>query len=98
MSAKADGTAMMMTKALQVLNKLGLHARPAAAFVNVAKRFQCNIFVQKDQNKTNGKSLIGLLLLAAEHGSTLTVEAHGHDAFEAVAELEALVGSRFGEE
>ncbi len=97
MSAKADKT-LVMTKELWVSNKLGLHARPAARFVQTAKRFICDIFVQKDGEKVSGKSLIGLLLLAAGPGSHLTVYAHGPDAHQALAELEVLVESRFGEE
>lgn len=96
MSAKADGS-MMATKAFHVLNELGLHARPAAVFVKTASRFTCDVFVQKDGEKVNGKSIIGLLLLAAGRGSQLTVYAQGHDAALALTELEVLFERRFGE-
>ncbi len=96
MSAKADGT-KTAAKSFKILNKLGLHARPAAAFAKTASRFACDIFVQKDGEKANGKSLISLLLLAAGQGSQLTVYAHGHDASLALAELEILFERRFGE-
>ncbi|HYG33489.1 MAG TPA: HPr family phosphocarrier protein [Clostridia bacterium] len=97
MSAKADKTAVM-TWDFQVSNKLGLHARPAAQFVKTANKFACDIFVQKEGEKVNGKSLIGLLLLAAGQGSKLTIHAQGPDASQALAELELLVARRFGEE
>lgn len=97
MSAKADG-APIMTTDFRISNKLGLHARAAAAFVRTAERFRCDIFVQKDGAKVNGKSIISLLLLAAGQGSTVTVHAHGQDAAQALAELEFLVKRRFGEE
>jgi phosphocarrier protein len=82
----------------RVSNKLGLHARPAAQFVRTASRFQCDIFVEKDGQRINGKSLISLLVLAAEPGSKLTVHACGEDASRALAELELLFEARFGEE
>ena len=99
MSAKAiaDGS-FIMTKDFQVLNKLGIHARPAAMFVKTANRFSCDIFVEKDGEKVNGKSIMGLMMLAAGPGSTVTVYAHGHDASAALAELEILINRKFDEE
>jgi len=99
MSAKkiADGS-LIMTKDFLVLNKLGIHARPAALFVKTANRFACEIFVEKDGEKVNGKSIMGLMMLAAGPGSTLTVHAHGHDASQALAEIETLVKRKFDEE
>jgi phosphocarrier protein HPr len=87
-----------MTKELQVSNKLGIHARPAAMFVKIASRFKCNIFVEKDGETVNGKSIMGLMMLAAGPGSKLKVHAEGSDAAEAIAELEALLDRKFGEE
>ena len=92
MSAKA------MTKELQVTNKLGIHARPAAMFVKVANRFRCDIFVEKDGEKVNGKSIMGLMMLAAGPGSKLTIYADGNDATSALAEIEALVRRKFDED
>lgn len=86
------------TRAFQVFNRLGLHARPAAVFVKTASRFACDIFVHKDGEKVNGKSVIGLLLLAAGCGTRLTVDAEGEDAARALAELGLLFERRFGEE
>ncbi len=96
MGAKADGTEIA-TKTFRIFNTLGLHARPAAVFVKTASRFACDIFVQKGREKVNGKSVIGLLLLAAGQGSQLTVHAHGQDAGRALAALEILFERRFGE-
>jgi phosphocarrier protein len=88
----------LMTKELLVSNKLGIHARPAAMFVKVANRFTCNIFVEKDGEKVNGKSIMGLMMLAAGPGSKLKVHAEGHDASAALAELETLLNRKFDEE
>ncbi len=87
-----------ITKELVVVNKLGIHARPAAMFVKTANRFDCDIFVQKDNEKVNGKSIMGLMMLAAGPGSKLVVHAHGADAAHAVVELEALLKRKFDED
>ena len=99
MSAKklSDGGSTM-TKDFLVANKLGIHARPAAMFVKTANRFACDIFVEKDGEKVNGKSIMGLMMLAAGPGSKLTVHADGQDASQALAELEILIKRKFDEE
>ena len=98
MSAKQIAAdALMMTKDFMVLNKLGIHARPAALFVKTANRFSCDIFVEKDGEKVNGKSIMGLMMLAAGPGSKVTVHAQGHDASQALAELETLFKQKFDE-
>ncbi len=99
MSAKklAD-SGLSMTRDFLVCNKLGIHARPAAMFVKTANRFRCDIFVEKDGEKVNGKSIMGLMMLAAGPGSKLTVSAHGQDASQALAELETLIQRKFDEE
>lgn len=99
MSAKKllDGS-MVLTRDFLVSNKLGIHARPAAMFVKIANRFHCEIFVEKDGEKVNGKSIMGLMMLAAGPGSKLTVHAHGQDASAALAELETLIQRKFDEE
>ena len=98
MSAKKLSDAgSIMTKDLVVANKLGIHARPAAMFVRTANRFNCEIFVEKDGEKVNGKSIMGLMMLAAGPGSKLTVHAQGHDASQALAELEILFKQKFDE-
>jgi phosphocarrier protein len=81
-----------------VINKLGIHARPAALFVKTANRFTCNILVAKDGEEVNGKSIMGLMMLAAGPGSKLTIHANGTDAPQAIAEIEALVKRKFDEE
>jgi len=87
-----------MSRDFMVHNKLGIHARPAAMFVKTANRFHCEIFVEKDGEKVNGKSIMGLMMLAAGPGSKLTVSAHGQDASQALAELEMLIERKFDEE
>jgi len=88
-----------LTKELIVSNKLGIHARPAALFVKTANRYECEISVEKDGEKVNGKSIMGLMMLAAGPGSKLTVHAEGDDAAKAVSDLEILVVRRkFDEE
>src|SRR5882757_517217 len=89
---------MKITKELLVSNKLGIHARPAALFVRTANRFNCDIFVEKDGERVNGKSIMGLMMLAAGPGSKLLILAEGADAARAVLELEALVKRNFDEE
>jgi len=99
MSAKklTDGGSIM-TRDFLVVNKLGIHARPAAMFVKTANRFHCDIFVEKDGEKVNGKSIMGMMMLAAGPGSKLTVHAHGQDAPQALTELETLIKRKFDEE
>ena len=89
---------LKITKELIVINKLGIHARPAALFVRTANRFDCDIFVEKDGETVNGKSIMGLMMLAAGPGSKLLLSANGGDAARAVVELEALVRRKFDEE
>jgi len=81
-----------------VTNKLGIHARPAAMFVRTASKFDCDIYVEKDGERVNGKSIMGLMMLAAGPGSKLLLTAEGEDAARAVVELEALVKRNFDEE
>jgi len=91
-------SAKQLTKDLIVQNKLGIHARPAAMFVKTASRFTCEIMVEKDGETVNGKSIMGLMMLAAGPGCTLTVHANGTDADAAVFELEELLKRRFDED
>lgn len=100
MSAKkaTDAAAAMMIKEFTIINKLGIHARPAALFVKTANRFECDIFVEKDGEKVNGKSIMGLMMLAAGPGSKLKIYAQGHDAPAALDELEALIKRKFDED
>ena len=86
----------MISKDVTILNKQGLHARPATALVNMAAKFKSEIFICRDNKKVNGKSILGLLVLAAEYGSNLTIEADGPDEQEAIEALEQLVKDHFG--
>ena len=98
MSAKKIPDGEFLTKELTIVNKSGIHARPAAMFVKVANRFGSDIFVEKDGEKINGKSIIGLMMLAAGLGSKLTLHVKGADASAAITELEALVQRKFDED
>ncbi|HTV43428.1 MAG TPA: HPr family phosphocarrier protein [Candidatus Sulfotelmatobacter sp.] len=98
MSAKKLPNSEFLIKELTISNKLGIHARPAALFVKTANRFACEIFVEKDGEKINGKSIMGLMMLAAGPGSKVTLHVRGADAAAAIAELEALVQRKFDEE
>ncbi len=80
-----------------VVNKLGLHARAAAKFVAMASRYQSEIEVEKKGRVVNGKSIMGVMMLAAAKGSELTLKAQGEDAEEALAAMAALIENRFGE-
>lgn len=80
-------------KKLTVKSKQGLHARPAALFVQVANKFDARITVKRDDEKVNGKSIMGILMLGAENGCEITVEAEGQDAQAAITELEKVVNS-----
>ncbi len=87
-----------MERAVNIVNQLGLHARPAAEFVKVAARFAAGIVVRKDGMEVNGKSIMGMMMLAAEQGSQLVIVCDGEDAAEALDALEALIKSGFGED
>ena len=82
---------------VQVANRLGLHARAAARFVQLASSFESRITVSRDGSRADGKSILGLLTLAAREGTRLRLTAEGSDAGEALAQLDALVRERFGE-
>lgn len=88
----------MMKKDFLVANKLGIHARPAAMFVKTANRFSCEVFVEKEGERVNGKSIMGLMMLAAGPGSRLTVHVQGQDAPQALAAIESLIKNKFDEE
>ncbi len=87
----------MTTASAIVRNELGLHARPAALFVQLASRFTSEITLAKNGVQVNGKSIMGVMMLAAERGSTLEIRAEGADEAQAVAELAALVERGFEE-
>ena len=98
MSAKKLSDKSAQEREMTILNKLGIHARPAALFVKTANRFHCDIFVEKDGERINGKSIMGLMMLAAGPGSKVTLHVKGADAAAAITELEGLVQRKFDEE
>jgi len=81
----------LIKKELTVKNKSGLHARPAALFVQVANKFDSRITVKRDEEEVNGKSIMGILMLGAEKGSMIIIEADGEDAQAALEELEKII-------
>lgn len=89
---------MVVERTAPIVNRLGLHARPAAEFVKLANRFQAHVAVRKDELEVNGKSIMGMMMLAAECGSALVIRAEGEDAEQAVETLLALVAAGFGED
>ncbi len=86
-----------VAKDLKIKNELGLHARAASALANLASKFRCEISIFKDGVEVNGKSIMGILMLAAPQGSVIKVSAVGDDAMEALKAIEELVKRRFGE-
>jgi phosphocarrier protein len=88
----------MMEKTMTIRNRMGLHARPAALFVQEVGKFRCQVSVVKDGLQVNGKSVMGLMLLAAESGSKLTIKVDGPDEAAAIAALEKLFERKFDEE
>jgi phosphocarrier protein HPr len=96
---KSGGSeARTVSRAVTVINKLGVHARPAALFVKIANKFESEITVERDGEQVNGKSIMGLMMLAAGQGAKLIITAEGHDAEAAVRELESLFHRKFDEE
>jgi len=83
----------LIKKEFTVKNKQGLHARPAALFVQVANKFDSRITVRRDAEEVNGKSIMGILMLGAEKGSIIVIEADGKDAEPALFELEKIISS-----
>lgn len=87
----------MAERSVQIVNKHGLHARPAAEIVKTASKYPCDITISRDDLEVNGKSIMGVMMLAAEYGATITLKATGPDADDALEALSSLVASRFGE-
>lgn len=88
----------MMQKDIKIINKLGLHARAAAKLVSLAAKFSCDIQVAKDGRQVNGKSIMGVMMLAASQNTTITIVADGDDEQQALTEINELILNRFGEE
>ena len=95
---KTLDSSSQVSRNIVVTNRLGIHARPASMFVRLANQFKCDIFVEKDGETVNVKSIMGLMTLAAGPGSQIRVEARGDDANRAVDEIESLLDRKFGED
>lgn len=89
---------MEASEEVQVINKLGIHARPAAALVQTVLPFECEIYLSHSGNRVNAKSIMGLLTLAATRGTRITVQCKGNDAEAALEAVKAIFASGFGEE
>ena len=87
----------MSERSDQIVNKHGLHARPAAEMVKAASKYKSDITISREDLEVNGKSIMGVMMLAAEFGATITLRANGPDAEDAIDALSVLVASRFGE-
>ena len=87
----------MPEREVKIINKLGIHARPAAEIVKTAGKFQSNITIIRDDLEVNAKSIMGVMMLAAEYGSTLKLRADGPDAEQAVSAIATLIENKFGE-
>ena len=99
LSRKSESTPQSKTtRELIIINRLGLHARPSAMFVKTASRFKCEIWVEKDGERVNGKSIMGLMMLAAGQGSKLLVTCEGTDCEKALVEIEEIIRRKFDED
>jgi phosphocarrier protein HPr len=92
------GQGQKIEKEITIINRLGLHARPAAMFVRIASRYRSEIWVEKEGERINGKSIMGLMMLAAGQGSKLIIRCEGPDADRAMQEIEELINQRFNED
>lgn len=88
----------MIRKEITIINTLGLHARPAAQIVKLAAQRKASLWIEKDGERINGKSIMGVMMLAAEKGSSITLEANGAEEEELIRELEELFRNKFNEE
>jgi len=87
----------MLTEVIPIINKLGLHARAAAKFVSLATQFPCDIEVERNNRRVNGKSIMGVMMLAAAKGSEITLHIAGENEEQALSALKNLINNRFGE-
>jgi phosphocarrier protein HPr len=98
LSRKGGPRDQKIEKEMLIINRLGLHARPAAMFVRVASRYRCEVWVAKEGEEVNGKSIMGLMMLAAGQGSKLRIRCEGQDADKALEEIEKIIKERFNED
>jgi phosphocarrier protein HPr len=88
----------MVERTVQILNKNGLHARPAAEIVKLAAKYKSEITISRDGTEVNGKSIMGVMMLAAECGASIVLRAQGEDAEQALDAIAALIANKFGEQ
>ena len=98
LNRRPSGPAQKLEKEITIVNRLGLHARPAAMFVRIASRYRSEVWVEKEGEQINGKSIMGLMMLAAGQGSKLTIRCEGPDADKVMEELEQLIQQKFNED
>ena len=98
LNRRASGPSQKIEKEIAIINRLGLHARPAAMFVRIASRYRSEVWVEKVGERINGKSILGLMMLAAGQGSTLKICCEGADADKVMEELEQLIQQKFNED
>jgi phosphocarrier protein len=98
LNRRASGPSQKIEKEIAIINRLGLHARPAAMFVRIASRYRSEVWVEKEGERINGKSIMGLMMLAAGQGSTLKICCEGADADRVMEELEQLIQQKFNED
>ncbi len=89
---------MSVSKKIEIINKLGMHARAAAQFVKLASNFSSHIEIEKNHQRVNGKSIMGVMMLAASKGSQITIHAEGEDENDSIIKLEELINNRFNED
>ena len=98
LNRRSSGASQKIEKEITIINRLGLHARPAAMFVRIASRYRSEVWVAKEDERINGKSIMGLMMLAAGQGSKLTIHCEGPDADKVMEELEELIQNKFNED
>jgi phosphocarrier protein HPr len=98
LNRRSASAGQKIEKEITIINRLGLHARPAAMFVRIASRFRSEVWVEKEGERINGKSIMGLMMLAAGPGSKLTIRCEGADADKVMEELEELIQKKFNED
>ena len=98
LNRKAGAREQRIEKDIPIINRLGLHARPAAMFVRIASRYRSDVWVAKEGEEVNGKSIMGLMTLAAGKGSKLRIRCEGPDADKVMEEIEELIKARFNED
>lgn len=94
---RSDGAIAMMQKDVLIINKLGLHARASARLTQLASSFKCEVMLSRGERRVNAKSIMGVMMLAAAKGSTITIETNGDKEQEAMTALLALINDYFGE-